>query len=192
MAVRKREQLLEVAQRMFCTTGFHAVSIDAIIAEAGVARMTVYKNFGSKEDLIVATLRREDKLFRQWLTSTIEAFSTKPADRIRGLFLALHQRFTEEGYYGCAFIRASIEFPDPLHPVHRAAREHKEMIRSYLRGLTGQVGAKNPIALAEQLYLLFEGAITASQLHREPWPADYGRQAAEQLVAASQSQIKDA
>ena len=48
---------------MFCSTGFHAVSIDAIIAEAGVARMTVYKNFGSKEDLIVATLRREDKLF---------------------------------------------------------------------------------------------------------------------------------
>ena len=171
---------------MFCSTGFHAVSIDAIIAEAGVARMTVYKNFGSKEDLIVATLRREDKLFRQWLTSTVEELSTAPADRIRGLFSALHRRFAAEGYYGCAFIRASIEFPDPRNPVHQAAREHKEMIRSYLRGLAAEVGASDPTALAEQLYLLFEGAITASQLHGEPWPAEYGLQAAERLVAASQ------
>ena len=144
MAVRKREHLLQVAQRMFCSAGFHAVGIDAIIAEAGVARMTIYKNFGSKEDLIVATLRREDKIFRQWLTSTVEALSTRPADRIRGLFSALHQRFSEEGYYGCAFIRASIEFPDPRHPVHRAAREHKEMIRSYLRGLAAEVWRQKP------------------------------------------------
>ena len=64
MAVRKRDHLLAVAQRMFCDTGFHAVSVDAIIEEAGVARMTLYKNFGSKEDLIVATLKREDRMFR--------------------------------------------------------------------------------------------------------------------------------
>jgi hypothetical protein len=61
------------------------------------------------------------------------------------------------------------------------------MIRSYLHGLAGQAGAKNPAALAEQLYLLFEGAITASQLHREPWSADYGLQAAELLVAAART-----
>ena len=174
---------------MFCTAGFHAVTVDAILEEAGVARMTLYKNFGSKEDLIVATLRREDKLFRQWLTGSIEALSAEPGDRILSLFLALHQRFASEGYYGCAFIRASIEFPDPQHPVHRAAREHKEMIRSYLRGLAGDAGAKNPPALAEQLYLLFEGAITASQLHGEPWPADYARQYAEHLVAAARAPI---
>jgi len=170
--------------------GFHAVSIDAIIAEAGVARMTVYKNFGSKEDLIVATLHREDKLFRQWLTSTVEGLSTEPADRICALFSALHQRFSAEGYYGCAFIRASIEFPDARHPVHQAAREHKEMIRSYLRGLAAEVGSRDPAALAEQLYLLFEGAITASQLHREPWPAEYGGQAAEHLVAVAVAPVR--
>jgi AcrR family transcriptional regulator len=147
--------------------------------------MTLYKNFGSKEDLIIATLRREDKLFRQWLCGSIEALSTRPADRINALFTALHERFASEGYYGCAFIRASIEFPDHKHPVHRAAREHREMIRSYLRGLAREAGAAHPLVLAEQLYLLFEGAITASQLHGEPWPADHARQAAEHLVAAA-------
>ena len=125
MAVRKKDHLLSVAQRMFCTRGFHAVSVDAILEEAGVARMTLYKNFGSKEDLIVATLRREDKLFRQWLASFVEARSTRPADRIESLFEGLHERFSSEGYYGCAFIRASVEFPDPTHPVHQIAREHR-------------------------------------------------------------------
>ena len=64
------------------------------------------------------------------------------------------------------------------------------MIRSYLRGLAADARASNPLALAEQLYLLFEGAITASQLHGEPWPADYARQAAEHLVAAASSTDK--
>ncbi|HEX6893803.1 MAG TPA: TetR/AcrR family transcriptional regulator [Bryobacteraceae bacterium] len=190
MPFRKRDHLLAVAQRMFCAMGFHAVSIDDIIEEAGVARMTLYKNFGSKEDLIVATLGREDKLFRQWLIGTIEALSTRPGDRINALFLALHERFASEGYYGCAFIRASIEFPDHGHPVHQAALAHREMIRSYFRGLADDVGALQPRVLAEQLYLLFEGAITASQLHGEPWPADYARQAAEHLVAAARARVR--
>ena len=182
MPARRREHLLDVAQRMFCSTGFHAVSIDDIVQQAEVARMTVYKNFGSKEDLILATLRREDQSFRQWLAAAVEARAARPADRILALFSALHDRFAGEGYYGCAFIRASIEFPDPLHPVHRAARDHREMIRSYLRGLTAAAGAKHPIQLAEQLYLLLEGAITASQLHAEPWPAEFARDAAQRLL----------
>ncbi len=184
MAVRKRDHLLSVAQRLFCTKGFRAVSVDDILQEAGVARMTLYKNFGSKEELIVATLRREDKIFRQWLASFVEARSTRPADRIESLFAALHERLSSDGYYGCAFIRASIEFPDPAHPVHRIAKEHKEMIRSYLRGLVSEARAQNPVSLSEQLYLLFEGAISASQLHGEPWPAEFAKQAALRLLAA--------
>src|SRR5215472_18942556 len=147
MAVRKRDHLLAVAQRMFCEIGFHAVSVDRILEEAGVARMTLYKNFGSKEDLIVATLKREDRMFRQWLMSAVEAQSSRPEDRILGLFRALHDRFASEGYYGCAFIRASIEYPAPGHPVHRAAREHKEMIRSYLRGLAAEVEGADSMML---------------------------------------------
>jgi AcrR family transcriptional regulator len=185
MAVKKRDHLVAVARKLFCATGFHAVSVDSIIEAAEVARMTLYKNFPSKDDLILAALEQEDRLFRQWLTSTIEARSTQPSDRIFQLFMALQERFAGEGYYGCAFIRAGVEFPDPQHPVHRAARAHKDMVRSYLRGLAAETGAANPLALGEQLYLLFEGAITASQLHGEPWPADYAGQAAQQLVIAA-------
>jgi AcrR family transcriptional regulator len=182
MAVRKRDHLVSVAQRLFCARGFHAVSIDDILAEAGVARMTLYKNFDSKEELIVATLRLEDKTFRQWLASFVEAWSLRPVDRIASLFAGLHERFSAEGYYGCAFIRASVEFPDITHPVHRVATEHKEMMRCYFRGLAAQANVRNPSQLAEQIYLLFEGAIVASQLHGDPWPADCAGKAAELLL----------
>lgn len=170
---------------MFCARGFHAVSVDDILAEAGVARMTLYKNFDSKEELIVATLQREDKIFRQWLASFVESQSSRPADRIGSLFLGLHERFGAEGYYGCAFIRASVEFPDVTHPVHVVATEHKEMIRSYFRGLAAQANVRNPSQLAEQIYLLFEGAIVASQLYGDPWPADCAGKAASLLLAAA-------
>ena len=167
MAVRKREHLLSVAQRLFCTRGFHAVSVDTIIAEAGVARMTVYKNFESKGDLMRETLRREDKEFRQWLVSTVEKRSSRPADRIAGMFDGLHERFSAAGYYGCPFIRVSVEFPDGNDPVHKMAKEHKEMIRSYIRGLVSQSGV----------------ALAASQLNGKPWPAEFAKQAALQLIA---------
>jgi AcrR family transcriptional regulator len=184
MALQKREHLLTVAQRMFCSRGFHAVSVDMILEEAEVARMTLYKNFESKEELILAALRREDKEFRQWLTSVVEARSTRPLDRVASLFDGLHDRFAAEGYYGCAFIRASIEFPDAAHPAHRLAKEHKEMIRSYLRGLVAEAGAQNAFETSEQLYLLFEGAISASQLHGGPWAAEFAKQAALRLIGA--------
>src|SRR5215470_12053969 len=187
MAIRKRDHLLSVAQRLFCTRGFHAVSVDTIIAEAGVARMTVYKNFESKDDLMLETLRREDKEFRQWLVSTVEKHSTRPADRIAGMFDGLHERFSAAGYYGCPFIRVSIEFPDANHPVHRMAKEHKEMIRSYIRGLVSEAGVVHPVEVSEQIYLLFEGALTASQLNGGPWPAEIAKQAALQLIAHASS-----
>src|SRR5436305_7973554 len=184
MATRKRDHLVAVAQKMFCQSGFHAVGIDAILEDAGVARMTLYKNFCSKEELILAALKREDVMFRQWLVSSVEGRSEQPEDRILAIFGALRERFDSTGYYGCAFIRASVEYPAPDHPVHRAARAHREMMRSYLRGLCSEVEGADPVALSEQLYLLIEGAITASQLHGEPWPADYARQAAENLLVA--------
>jgi AcrR family transcriptional regulator len=192
MAIRKRDHLVAVAQKMFCDAGFHAVGVDAILQDAGVARMTLYKNFGSKEELILATLKREDIMFRQWLVSSVEARSQQPEDRILAIFPALEERFGAEGYQACAFIRASIEYPAPDHPIHRAARAQREMIRSYLRGLASGVEGADPITLSEQLYLLIEGVLTASQLHGETWPAQCARKAAEELLSACSARAREA
>src|SRR5690348_3743567 len=110
MAVRRRDHLLAVAQRMFCETGFHAVTVDEILEEAGVARMTLYKNFGSKEDLIVATLEREDRMFREWLVSAVERHALHPQDRIMALFHASTIAFLQRVIVGARASGPALSF----------------------------------------------------------------------------------
>ncbi|MCP4245656.1 MAG: helix-turn-helix transcriptional regulator, partial [bacterium] len=69
MAVSKKDQLVSVALDLFCRHGFHATGIDTIVAEAGVAKMTLYKHFRSKEDLVVAALELQDRRSREWLAA---------------------------------------------------------------------------------------------------------------------------
>lgn len=182
MRGRKREQLLEAAQRLFCRNGFQATGVDAVLTEARVARMTLYKHFKSKEHLIVATLEREDRTFREWLVAAVERRSRQASDRILAVFDALGERFEEQGYAGCPFLKATGEFPEPGDPIHQFAAKHREMIRSYLHGLAAEAGAHHPEELSRQLYLLVEGAIGASQIGRTAKVAQDARAAAQVLI----------
>jgi AcrR family transcriptional regulator len=165
----RREHLVETALRLFYTHGFHATGIDRILAEAGVAKMTLYKHFRSKDELILAALRRRDELFRNWLMGAMEHASSNPRERLLAMFDALDDWFHGRalgalGFHGCAFIKASGEFDDANHAVHRACAEHKRMIVDYLAGIAASAGAADPAALAEQLALLKEGAIVTAQV----------------------------
>jgi AcrR family transcriptional regulator len=182
MRAGKRDQLLEAAQRLFCRQGFHATGIDAILAEAKVARMTLYKRFKSKEGLIVAVLEREDRMFREWLVAAVERRSRQASDRVLAVYDALGERFEAQGYFGCPFLKASGEFPDAGDPIHQLAIKHKEMVRSYLLGLAAEAGARHPEELSRQLYLLMEGAIGASQVNRNAQVAQQARAAAQVLL----------
>ena len=169
MADSRREHLVETALRLFYTHGFHATGIDKILAEAGVAKMTLYKHFRSKDELILAALRRRDELFRNWLMGAMEQAGSDPHARMLAMFDALDDWFNGRalsalGFHGCAFIKAAGEFDDPDHAVHRASAEHKRMIVDYLAGLAVAAGAAEPKALAEQLALLKEGAIVTAQV----------------------------
>ena len=130
---------------MFCETGFHAVSVDAILEEAGVARITLYKNFGSKEELIVATLKREDRMFRQWLVSAVEAQSDHSQDRILGLSTLCTIVLRLKAIMAARLSVQVLSIPPPGHPVHCSAREHKEMIRSYLKLVTPGGGSPDKL-----------------------------------------------
>jgi len=165
----RREHLVEVALRLFYTQGFHATGIDKILAESGVAKMTLYKHFRSKDELILAALRRRDEIFRNWLMGAIEQASSDPRERLLAMFDALDDWFHGRalnalGFHGCAFIKAASEFDEQDHPAHRACAEHKRMIVDYLAGLARAAGAAEPEVLAEQLALLKEGAIITAQL----------------------------
>ena len=179
-----RDRIFEVAADLFYRMGIRAVGVETIVKEAGVAKISLYRSFPSKDDLIVSYLEeRNESFWRQW-DERFDRYKADASALLRAIMSHLAHRTTQAGYRGCPFINYSVEFPDPAHPVHRIAREHKEMIRSYIRGLLSRGNAQTALPLSEQLYLLFEGAITASQLHGEPWPAEYARQAAHHLLSA--------
>lgn len=165
----RRDELIDTALRLFATHGFTATGIDRILAEAGVAKMTLYKHFRSKDELILAVLQRRDEQFRDWLTGEMEKASDDPRERILAMFDALDRWFRGRafkglGFAGCTFIKAASEFGDPDHPIHCSAAEHKRRIVDYLEGLCAEAGAREPGDLAEQIALLKEGAIVTAQV----------------------------
>jgi AcrR family transcriptional regulator len=165
----KREHLIETATRLFYTDGFNATGVDRIIAEAGVARMTLYKHFKSKNELILAVLRRRDEEFREWFRDAIEARARRPQDQLLAMVDGLDEWFAGKAFgglvfSGCAFINACAEFSDPANPAHRIAAEHKKMLLDYITRIARQARARDPDQLARQLMLLKEGAIVTMQV----------------------------
>ena len=183
----RRDELIDTALRLFYINGFNATGIDKILAEAGVAKMTLYKHFRSKDELILATLDRRDEQFREWLTCEME--SENPRDRLLAMYDALEswfegKAFKKMGFYGCAFINAASEFGDRSHPVHQLSAQHKQRIITYIESLCADAGASNPHSLAEELGLLKEGAIVTAQVRGMTEAAQFAKRMATKLLDA--------
>ncbi len=185
MASARRDHLIDKALELFYEHGFHATGIDKLLAESGVAKMTLYKHFKSKDELILAALRRRDEHFRNWFMRRVEALADSPRGRLAVLFDVLAEWFAQPGYNGCMFINAAAEFSDCSHPIHGASAEHKILMVRYVQELCAAAGAKDPAGLANQLTLLIEGAICMSHVARQEDAARHGRAAAEILLAAN-------
>ncbi|MHC8492931.1 TetR/AcrR family transcriptional regulator [Thalassospira sp. SM2505] len=186
----KRDDLVDTALRLFYTQGFNATGIDKILAESGVAKMTMYKHFKSKDELILAALQRRDEQFREWLAGEMTKASDHPREQLLAMFDALEQWFRGRafkglGFAGCAFINASGEFSQSDHPAHRLAAEHKQSVLDYIAGLCADAGAKDPVTLAEQLALLKEGAIVTAQVRGLPDAAQTAKSIAKGLLDAA-------
>lgn len=185
MASARREHLLETALSLFQKEGFHATGIDRIIAAAGVAKMTLYKHFRSKDELILAALRRRDESFRNWFVREVERRARTPRDRLLALFEVLAGWLESDGEGGCMFINAAAEYGDCDHPIHVAAAEHKRLVTGYIRSLAVGAGAADPDRLARQLYILIEGSIVARQVCSRTDAGSDARDAAAILIAAA-------
>lgn len=178
----KRAHLMATAWRLFYRDGYRVVGIDTILAEAGVAKMTLYNHFPSKEDLIVAVLEKRDLEIRAGLLAAVAAAGRSPTRRLLGVFDWLDAWFASDDFKGCAFIRALSEYPEPDHPIHRAAWRHKEAVIAMLAELAAAAGAKDPASLAETLSILIDGAIVAAHATGGSAPATAARAAATSLL----------
>jgi len=185
MASGKRDHLIDSALELFCQDGFHATGIDKILEKAGVARMTLYNHFKSKDELILAALRRRDEKFRNWFMRSVERLGKTPRDRLLVIFDVLEEWFSGKDFSGCMFINASAEFADPENPIHMAAGEHKNLILNYVRELTKTAGAKDHEEVADGLMLLIEGAIVMSYVSGDRMAAARAKKAATTLLRQS-------
>jgi AcrR family transcriptional regulator len=182
-----RDRILETAGALFYQHGFHAVGIDTIVAASGVAKMTLYRHFPSKDDLIGACVERAHQEFWAWLNRAVEGVE-EPRRRLLAIFEAVAALATSSHCLGCTFQAVAVEFPEPEHPGHRVAVAHKQAIVDELRTLAAAAGLQAPDALAQQLLLLMDGVWVAARMFGPHHPASPARQApraAEALIAAA-------
>jgi AcrR family transcriptional regulator len=158
-----RERVLATAYDLFSRYGTRAVGVDRIIEESGVAKMTLYRNFASKDELILAFLeRREARWTRAWLQSEVEARAATPGGRLLAIFDTFGEWFAIDGFEGCSFINVMLEVSEPGHPVRDAAVRHLAAIRAFLAGLAAEAGIADPDAFARQWHILMKGSIVAA------------------------------
>ncbi|CAN5417687.1 TetR/AcrR family transcriptional regulator [soil metagenome] len=157
------EQILGAAYELFCTRGIGAVGVDAIIERSGVARQTLYRRFGSKQDLVLAVLERRDQVWtRDWLQAEIECRSSDPGERLLAIFDVFDEWFRTPDFEGCAFINVLLEHPDPADPINQAAVGYLEAIRGLLEPLAVAAGVADPDNFTRQWHIMMKGSIVSA------------------------------
>jgi len=177
-----RQRILEAADRLFYQEGIRAVGIDRIIAEAGVAKMSLYKHFPSKDDLILAVLKYREEGVLEFFRSAMEWHGKKAKNPLRTFFAALKDFFESPGFRGCPFQNAAVELADPAHPGTEFVRGHKQRFSEFLRGLVEETVGKAAAKVAPAVTILVEGAIVTAVIQGNPEAADVARGAALKLV----------
>ncbi|MGZ5867883.1 MAG: TetR/AcrR family transcriptional regulator [Xanthobacteraceae bacterium] len=180
-----RGRLLGAATHLFCKNGINATGIDAIIHEAGTAKTTLYKLFGSKTNLVHAVLESEGKQWREWFIGAMESGGGDAQAKLTRIFPALKSWFGEERFYGCPFINAVAEHDKDQKQFRAIAMRHKKVVLAHIEKLAAEMGAAEPELLAHQLALLIDGAIVAAMLSRNPGVADTAGLAAGSLFGPS-------
>jgi AcrR family transcriptional regulator len=180
-----RERILRTAYDLFRRNSLNSVGVDRIVAEADVAKTTLYRHFPSKDDLAVAVIRRHEEVWtREWLEEAIAARATTPGAQLLAAFDAFDEWFRRDDYEGCLFARILLETHDPGSRVRAAAATGLGNVRAVLRKLAEEAGADDPAALALRIQMLLLGSIVA---------ATYGdRGAARQARAVAQLVLEQA
>src|SRR5215831_3999644 len=178
-----RQRVLETADRLFYQEGVRSVGIDRIIADAGVAKMSLYKHFPSKDDLILAVLQHREEGVLAFFRSATERHSKKAKKPLPAFFAALKDFFESPGFRGCPFQNVAVELADPAHPGTEFVRGHKQRFGEFLRGLVEQTVGTAAVKVAPAVNILVEGAIITAVIQGNPDAADVARDAALKLLA---------
>src|SRR5262252_5295323 len=179
-----RERILRAVDDLFYREGVQAVGVDAVIARAGVNKMSLYRNFGSKDQLITAFLEDRNRQYWEWWDAVMQRHDGGPRQRLYGLFEELQARVTHKGYRGCPFVNLAAELSDAKHPARAVITRNKQELRRRLCELARAAKAADAEALSESLIVLMEGAYAISQTCGPGGPANSVARTAKVLIDA--------
>ncbi len=184
MATQMREYILGVASDLFSSQGINATSVDTIVAKADIAKVTLYKYFKSKEQLILEYLREyDDRLWKK--ISEVTARQENASSKLSALVDAMLDWIGDPEFKGFAFINASVEFPQSENPVHQSSLEFARTLRTTLASLAKETGIKNADTLALQLALVIEGTAITERTQRGTGAVAHAKELAKTLISAN-------
>jgi AcrR family transcriptional regulator len=181
MPPSKKTHLIDCARRLFESEGFHTTGIDRILDEAGVAKMTLYNNFGSKDMLIVAVLNNTSTDMLSQLEASV-AHLSDPYEQILGIFDSLAHWHDSNEFCGCMFQAAVAEFPDPNSEPAKAAQAHLFRLIELFKQMCIRAELEDANTLSSMLAMIASGANCTARQIRTALPAIHARQIAEILL----------
>lgn len=183
-AAEKRRHIVETAYRLFKRDGFHATGIDKIIAEAEVAKMTMYRHFPSKDGLIVEVLDWRAERFKRQLDQLAGAAIT-PSEKIAAIFDWHERWFESPDFHGCLFQHALAEFGEPAHAVFEAVARQKHDLQQRLRDILAESLPDDRAAhVATTLFMLIEGATVLAHMKQGKTAIASARRVAAEVLAS--------
>ncbi len=157
-----RDRIFDAAKKLFYKLGIRGVSVDAIAAEADTTKVTFYRVFDSKEDLVVKVLVDQSQQFWKWWDSIVSQHEGKPRAQLDALFVDIQQRIAgDSADRGCPMCNAAVEVVEEDHPAREVLRAHRAELSKRLRALTRAMGARQPDVLGDALGLLLNGVFSA-------------------------------
>ncbi|WP_188455766.1 TetR/AcrR family transcriptional regulator [Virgibacillus oceani] len=157
MSIRpKEEQILKTAEQLFVDGGFHATGINRVIKESGVATMTLYRYFPSKNDLVVGVLKyREEKYFN--------CLRLPEKKTVQSVVDAHCQWIAEQNAKGCLFFRALEEYAEIEKKVAQFVKDHKKKVLDYIESTAQEEGLYKQHSIATKIALVLEGATAMAE-----------------------------
>ncbi|KXU88132.1 TetR family transcriptional regulator [Paraburkholderia monticola] len=181
-----QQHLLRAASELFYREGVRSVGVDAVVERAGVNKMSLYRQFSSKDELVMAYLEQKDEQFFGYVEKSFAKHPGEPARQLQQYFDDLAVRASVDDYRGCPFVNVSVEFSDTTHPARQFVFRNKQRLMARLLELSTSAGADDPQALADGLGLLIEGVYAASQTYGPGCgPVLAAPKVAAQLIAAA-------
>jgi AcrR family transcriptional regulator len=159
-----RQRILDTANRLFYSDGLRATGIDRIIAESGVAKMSFYRHFPAKRDLIVAFLEHRRKEWMDWFRADVDARLAKRGAGLEVIADAMDSWFAQADFRGCTFANTVAEGAHGEEPIARVVADHEMDIATYVEEVAGRLGLSRPKEVAEAVAVVMEGLVVRAQI----------------------------